>query len=231
MKKPETVLTAFRLPKILSDQVDRVSNGNRSEYIRKAVTEKLEREKEQNVWHARNLFIPIRTVQTRHPALPALWGDIRTQSCYQRARIITGQPHLHVPQMPDGLQNKPDGRRPKHSILERSNNGKPTIQFRGRLGSSKPADYGSRRCDRNHRDKTWAEGEMMNNYREHYIIQLKRENQVLWGELSELERNSPAWKAVRKAIEANDTEISVMQDVINRSAPIAVEADYELITQ
>lgn len=49
MKKPETVLTAFRLPKTLSDQVDRVSNGNRSEYIRKAVTEKLEREKEQNV--------------------------------------------------------------------------------------------------------------------------------------------------------------------------------------
>ena len=47
MTKPETVLTAFRLPKILSDQVDRVSNGNRSEYIRKAVTEKLEREKEQ----------------------------------------------------------------------------------------------------------------------------------------------------------------------------------------
>jgi len=49
MKKPETVLTAFRLPKILIEQVDRVSNGNRSEYIRKAVTEKLEREKEQNV--------------------------------------------------------------------------------------------------------------------------------------------------------------------------------------
>ena len=49
MKKPETVLTAFRLPKTLIEQVDRVSNGNRSEYIRKAVTEKLEREKEQNV--------------------------------------------------------------------------------------------------------------------------------------------------------------------------------------
>ena len=47
MKKPETVLTAFRLPKTLIEQVDRVSNGNRSEYIRKAVTEKLEREKEQ----------------------------------------------------------------------------------------------------------------------------------------------------------------------------------------
>ena len=49
MKKPETVLTAFRLPKILSDQVDRVSNGNRSEFIRQAVAEKLERIKEQNV--------------------------------------------------------------------------------------------------------------------------------------------------------------------------------------
>ena len=72
---------------------------------------------------------------------------------------------------------------------------------------------------------------MMSDYREQYIYQLKKENQVLWGELSELERNSPAWKAVRKAIEANDTEISVMQDVINRAAPIVVEADYELITQ
>ena len=49
MKKPETVLTAFRLPKTLIEQVDRVSNGNRSEYIRKAVIEKLEREKEQDV--------------------------------------------------------------------------------------------------------------------------------------------------------------------------------------
>lgn len=58
---------------------------------------------------------------------------------------------------------------------------------------------------------------MMNNYREHYIVQLKRENQVLWGELSELERNSPAWKAIRKAIEANDTDIAVMQDKINRA--------------
>jgi hypothetical protein len=71
---------------------------------------------------------------------------------------------------------------------------------------------------------------MMSDYREQYIYQLKKENQVLWGELSEMVRNSPEWKAVRKAIEANDTEISVMQDIINRSAPIAVEADYELIT-
>lgn len=71
---------------------------------------------------------------------------------------------------------------------------------------------------------------MTSDYREQYIYQLKKENQVLWGELSEMVRNSPEWKAVRKAIEANDTEISVMQDIINRSAPIAVEADYELIT-
>ena len=68
---------------------------------------------------------------------------------------------------------------------------------------------------------------MMNSYREQYIYQLKKENQVLWGELSEMVRNRPEWKAVRKAIEANDTEISVMQDIINRSAPIAVEADCE----
>ena len=70
----------------------------------------------------------------------------------------------------------------------------------------------------------------MSDYREHYIYQLKKENQVLWGKLSEMARNSPEWKAVRKAIEANDTEISVMQDIINRSAPIAVEAEAELIT-
>lgn len=71
---------------------------------------------------------------------------------------------------------------------------------------------------------------MMSDYREQYIYRLKKENQVLWGELSEMVRNSPEWKAVRKAIEANDTEISVMQDIINRSAPIAVEAEAELIT-
>ena len=58
---------------------------------------------------------------------------------------------------------------------------------------------------------------MMSDYREQYIYQLKKENQVLWGDLSEMERNSPEWKAVRKAIEANDTEISVMQDIINRA--------------
>ena len=58
---------------------------------------------------------------------------------------------------------------------------------------------------------------MMSDYREQYIYQLKKENKVLWGELSEMVRNSPEWKAVRKAIEANDTEISVMQDIINRA--------------
>ena len=71
---------------------------------------------------------------------------------------------------------------------------------------------------------------MMSEYRESYINQLKKENQVLWGELSEMVRNSPEWKAVRKAIEANDTEISVMQDIINRSALTAIKADFELIT-
>lgn len=71
---------------------------------------------------------------------------------------------------------------------------------------------------------------MMSDYREQYINRLKKENQALWGELSEMVRNSPEWKAVRKAIEANDTEISIMQDIIKRSAPIAVEADFELIT-
>ena len=72
---------------------------------------------------------------------------------------------------------------------------------------------------------------MMSDYREQYIYQLKKENQVLWGDLSEMVRNSPEWKAVRKAIEDNDTEISVMQDIINRSALTAIKADYELITQ
>jgi len=69
-----------------------------------------------------------------------------------------------------------------------------------------------------------------NDYREIYIFQLKKENQILWGELSELQRNSMAWKRVRKEIEINDTEISTMQDIIKRSAPIAVEAEAESIT-
>jgi len=64
-------------------------------------------------------------------------------------------------------------------------------------------------------------------YRELYIEQLKKENQVLWGELQELPYGSLAYKRVRREIEANNTEISVMQDIIKRAAPIAVEADFE----
>lgn len=71
---------------------------------------------------------------------------------------------------------------------------------------------------------------MTNGYREQYIYQLKKENQVLWGELQELPYGSLAWKRVRKEIEINDTEISTMQDIIKRSAPIAVEAEAESIT-
>ena len=67
----------------------------------------------------------------------------------------------------------------------------------------------------------------MSDYREQYIYQLKKENQVLWGELQELPYGSLAYKRVRREIEANNTEISVMQDIIKRSAPIAVEADFE----
>ena len=47
------------------------------------------------------------------------------------------------------------------------------------------------------------------------------------GELQELPYGSLAYKRVRREIEANNTEISVMQDIIKRSAPIAVEADFE----
>ena len=72
---------------------------------------------------------------------------------------------------------------------------------------------------------------MMSDYREQYIYQLKKDNQVLWGELQELPYGSLAYKRVRREIEANNTEISVMQGIIKRSAPIAVEADHELITQ
>ena len=68
---------------------------------------------------------------------------------------------------------------------------------------------------------------MMSDYREHYIYQLKKDNQVLWGELQELPYGSLAYKRVRREIEANNTEISTMQDIIKRSAPIAVEADFE----
>mgnify|MGYP001001030260 CR=1 FL=1 len=72
---------------------------------------------------------------------------------------------------------------------------------------------------------------MMSDYREQYIYQLKEDNQGLWGELQELPYGSLAYKRVRREIEANNTEISVMQDIIKRSAPIAAEADLELITQ
>ena len=47
LKKQETVLTAFRLPKALKEQVDKASDGNVSEFVRKAIEEKLDREKEQ----------------------------------------------------------------------------------------------------------------------------------------------------------------------------------------
>lgn len=58
---------------------------------------------------------------------------------------------------------------------------------------------------------------MTNNYREHYIFELKKDNQVLWGELCELERNSKAYKDIRKEIEKNDTDISALQDIIKRA--------------
>ena len=58
---------------------------------------------------------------------------------------------------------------------------------------------------------------MMSDFREQYIYQLKKDNQELWGELQELPYGSLAYKRVRKAIEANDTEISVMQDIIKRA--------------
>jgi len=58
---------------------------------------------------------------------------------------------------------------------------------------------------------------MMSDYRESYIYQLKKDNQVLWGELQELPYGSLAYKRVRREIEANNTEISVMQDIINRA--------------
>jgi len=45
MKKPETVLTTFRLPKALIEKIDKSSNGNRSEFIRNAIAEKLQAER------------------------------------------------------------------------------------------------------------------------------------------------------------------------------------------
>ena len=58
---------------------------------------------------------------------------------------------------------------------------------------------------------------MTSDYREQYIYQLKKDNQVLWGELQELPYGSLAYKRVRREIEANNTEISVMQDIIKRA--------------
>jgi len=46
-KRNKTEFVAVRMTDEQLSQVDRVSNGNRSEYIRQAVAEKLEREKEQ----------------------------------------------------------------------------------------------------------------------------------------------------------------------------------------
>jgi len=47
MKKPETALMAFRLPKTLKERVEKASDGNVSEFVRRAIEEKLAREKEQ----------------------------------------------------------------------------------------------------------------------------------------------------------------------------------------
>jgi metal-responsive CopG/Arc/MetJ family transcriptional regulator len=47
MKKSETILTAFRIPRATVEQVDKASGGNRSEWIRQAIDEKLAREKEK----------------------------------------------------------------------------------------------------------------------------------------------------------------------------------------
>jgi hypothetical protein len=47
MKKPETILTALRISRTTVEQVDKASGGNRSEWIRQAIDEKLAREKEK----------------------------------------------------------------------------------------------------------------------------------------------------------------------------------------
>lgn len=46
-KRNKTEFVAVRMTDEQLSQVDRVSNGNRSEYIRQAVAEKLEQVKEQ----------------------------------------------------------------------------------------------------------------------------------------------------------------------------------------
>jgi metal-responsive CopG/Arc/MetJ family transcriptional regulator len=47
MEKPELILTAFRIPRATIEQVDKVSRGNRSEFIRQAIDEKLAKVKER----------------------------------------------------------------------------------------------------------------------------------------------------------------------------------------
>jgi len=47
MDIPEKVLITMRISHTTIEQVDKMSNGNRSEFIRQAIDEKLAREKEQ----------------------------------------------------------------------------------------------------------------------------------------------------------------------------------------
>jgi metal-responsive CopG/Arc/MetJ family transcriptional regulator len=47
MKIPEKVLITMRISRTTIEQVDKVSNGNRSEFIRQAIDEKLAKVKEQ----------------------------------------------------------------------------------------------------------------------------------------------------------------------------------------
>jgi len=47
MEIPEKVLITMRIPRTTIEEVDKISDGNRSEWIRQAIDEKLAREKEQ----------------------------------------------------------------------------------------------------------------------------------------------------------------------------------------
>ena len=47
MKIPEKVLITLRIPRATVERVDKVSDGNRSEFIRQAIDEKPARVKEQ----------------------------------------------------------------------------------------------------------------------------------------------------------------------------------------
>ena len=47
MKIPEKVLITMRIPRTTIEQVDKVSRGNRSEFIRQAIDEKLAKVKER----------------------------------------------------------------------------------------------------------------------------------------------------------------------------------------